>query len=76
MGTRGHRVSTRRVLAFPIVFFWRVDPANDFFREAFRTGLLPPDWTSWRVRWEIGHAAHLAAFVLLVFAPVRRRTAG
>jgi hypothetical protein len=61
-------------LAFPIVFFWRVAPANEAFRHAVSAG-LPPDWTAWRMRWESGHALrfalHLSAFVLLASALAR-----
>jgi len=57
------------LLAFPIVFFWRVAPANATFFHAAHTGILPPDWNAWRMRWETGHATrfvlHLIAFVLL-----------
>jgi hypothetical protein len=56
-------------LAFPVVFFWRVAPANTTFFHAAHTGILPPDWNAWRMRWEAGHAIrfvlHLIAFVLL-----------
>jgi hypothetical protein len=56
------------LLAFPVVFFWRVAPANAVFRAA-AAGTLPPDWAAWRTQWETGHALrfvlHLTAFVLL-----------
>src|SRR5881227_2729167 len=35
------------LLAFPVVFFWRVAPANGTFFHAARAGMLPPDWDSW-----------------------------
>jgi len=61
------------LLAFPIVFFWRVAPANEAFRAAAASGVIPADWTAWRDRWETGHVArfglHLAAFLLLAAAP-------
>lgn len=61
------------LLAFPVVFFWRVAPANEAFRAAAASGVIPADWTAWRDRWETGHAArfglHLAAFLLLAAAP-------
>jgi hypothetical protein len=57
------------LLAFPVVFFWRVAPANAVFRAAAAAGTLPPDWAAWRTQWETGHALrfvlHLTAFVLL-----------
>ena len=60
------------LLAFPVVFFWRVAPANGTFFHAARAGMLPPDWDSWRMRWETGHAIrfllHLIAFALLALS--------
>ena len=60
------------LLAFPVVFFWRVAPANETFFHAAHSGVLPPDWDSWRMRWETGHAIrfvlHLMAFVLLALS--------
>ena len=64
-------------IAFPVVFFWRVQPANAYFFAAAAHG-LPPDWPAWRARWETGHAVrfafHLAAFVLLAIALARERS--
>ena len=42
------------LLAFPVVFFWLVAPAN----AAFRGGIgdpLPANWSTMRDRWELGH---------------------
>lgn len=60
------------LLAFPVVFFWRVQPANRVFWAAASAGQAPADWTKWRAQWETGHATrfalHLIAFVLLAAA--------
>lgn len=60
------------VLAFPVIYFWRVAPSNAAFWEARGSGGVPADWTGWRDRWEQGHAIrfalHLGAFVLLARA--------
>jgi hypothetical protein len=60
------------LLAFPVIFYWRVEPANAAFRAAGLAGTVPKDWVTWRTRWETGHALrfvlHLAAFVLLASA--------
>jgi hypothetical protein len=60
------------LLAFPVVFFWRVAPANATFFQAARTGILQSNWNAWRIRWETGHAIrfvlHLIAFVLLALS--------
>ena len=40
------------LLAFPVVFFWRVAPANAAFLSAAATDILPPDWSMWRPQWE------------------------
>jgi hypothetical protein len=57
------------LLAFPVVFFWVVEPVNRVFRVANASGTVPTDWTRWRDRWDAGHAIrfvlHLAAFILL-----------
>ena len=67
------------LLAFPIVFFWRVAPANATFFHAAHTEIVPPDWNAWRTQWETGHAIrfvlHLIAFVLLAFSLTSERTA-
>jgi hypothetical protein len=42
------------LLAFPVVFFWLVAPAN----AAFRGGIgdpLPANWSTMRDHWELGH---------------------
>lgn len=43
------------LLAFPVVFFWLVGPANSAF---LGTTLpeIPPDWLQQRSNWETGHA--------------------
>jgi hypothetical protein len=60
------------LLAFPVIFFWRVAPVNAAFRTAALAGTVPKDWTALRARWETGHALrfalHLFAFVLLASA--------
>jgi hypothetical protein len=65
------------LLAFPVVFFWRVAPANETFFHAAHSGVLPPDWDSWRMRWETGHAIrfvlHLVALVLLALSLTSKR---
>src|SRR5215207_2427590 len=57
------------LLAFPVIFYWRVEPANVVFRTAGLAGAVPKDWAAWRARWETGHALrfvlHLVVFVLL-----------
>lgn len=57
------------LLAFPLVFFWRVAPANAAFFHAANAGMLAADLNVWRIQWETGHALrfvlHLAAFILL-----------
>jgi Domain of unknown function (DUF1772) len=64
-------------LAFPVVFLWRVAPANAAFLGLQAGGSPPADWMAWRDRWEVGHAArfalHLAAFALLAHTATRRR---
>jgi hypothetical protein len=42
------------LLAFPVVFFWLVAPANEAFL-ASAPGSAPADWMGMRTRWEIGH---------------------
>ena len=60
------------LLAFPVVFFWRVAPANAAFIQAATTNILPADWNVWRTQWETGHALrfalHCIAFVLISVA--------
>ena len=64
--------ATALLLAFPVVFFWRVQPANVVFWAAANSGSVPAHWEAWRARWEAGHAVrfvlHLTAFVLLAAA--------
>jgi Domain of unknown function (DUF1772) len=59
------------LLAFPVVFFLFVEPANVEFRRA-ALAALPPDWTRWREQWEYGHAIrfglHLAALSALLLS--------
>jgi hypothetical protein len=63
------------LLAFPVIFYWRVEPANVAFRAAALAGTAPKDWAAWRTRWETGHAVrfvlHLVAFVLLASTATR-----
>jgi hypothetical protein len=58
------------LLAFPLLYFWRVEPANEYFRTLLAGSAIPSDWSSWRMRWETGQAArfiaHLLAFILLI----------
>lgn len=58
------------LIAFPLLYFWRVEPANEYFRTLPLQNGIPADWASWRLRWESGHAArfvaHLAAFMLVI----------
>jgi thiol:disulfide interchange protein len=60
------------LLAFPVIFYWRVEPPNAAFRAAGIAGTVPKDWAAWRTRWETGHALrfvlHLLALVLLASA--------
>ena len=56
------------LVAFPVVFFLFVEPANAEFRR-IAIDSLPSDWMRWRAQWEYGHAArfvlHLSSFCLL-----------
>jgi len=67
------------LVAFPVVFFWRVQPANRVFWTAASAGAMPPDWGAWRTQWETGHAArfvlHLTAFALMAAAVAGARPA-
>ena len=58
------------LLAFPLLYFWRVEPANEYFRTLLVGSAIPSDWSAWRMRWETGQAArfiaHLTAFILLI----------
>lgn len=42
------------LLAFPVVFFAFVAPANEFFLTATPTS-IPPNWMESRTNWETGH---------------------
>ena len=59
------------LLAFPVVFFAYVAPANEAFRAA-TTASIPPNWMELRSSWETGHAIRfvlqLAALSLLVLS--------
>jgi hypothetical protein len=58
------------LLAFPVVFFWLVAPANAGFAAAALPS-IPPDWATLRSSWETGHvirfALQSAALALLVW---------
>ena len=43
------------LLAFPVIFFWLVAPANTAFLVATLPS-IPPNWTDLRSNWETGHA--------------------
>ena len=47
------------LLAFPVVFFWLVAPANGGFLAATLPS-IPPNWTDLRSNWEMGHAIRFA----------------
>jgi hypothetical protein len=57
------------LLAFPVVFFWLVAPANEAFPAAI-PARVPADWMQLRVNWEMGHVIRFllqfAALSLLV----------
>ena len=59
------------LLAFPVVFFWLVAPANAAFL-ATTLPSIPPIWTDLRSNWEMGHAIRfalqVAALALLVLS--------
>ena len=61
------------LLAFPVVFFVFVQPANTAFREAALTS-IPANWAAYRSQWELGHTIRfvlqLAAFALLSLSVV------
>ncbi|HEX7466577.1 MAG TPA: hypothetical protein VF309_08045 [Usitatibacter sp.] len=63
--------ATALVIAFPIVFFTLVAPANKAFLEASPPA-MPADWMEMRARWEDGHvirfAFHLCALGLLILS--------
>lgn len=64
------------LLAFPVVFFWLVAPANNVFLAATPAS-IPPDWMMWRAKWETGHAIRfglqLSALALLVLSVLFER---
>ena len=55
------------------VYFWFVEPANAEMK-GWTLAAPPSDWSSWRDRWEYGHAAHfvfhLVGFGALVLSLV------
>ena len=59
------------VLAFPVVFFAYVAPANEAFRAA-TTASIPANWMELRSSWETGHTIRfvlqVAALSLLLFS--------
>jgi len=59
------------LLAFPVVFFWLVAPANAFFLETTLHN-IPLNWTDLRANWEMGHtirfALQLGALTLLILS--------
>lgn len=61
------------LIAFPVVFFLLVAPANAAFRDA-SAAALPPNWTDLRNKWEVGHALrfglHFVALASLVLSLV------
>jgi hypothetical protein len=61
------------LLAFPVVFFWLVAPANEVFLAA-PPGSIPANWMEMRESWKNGHAirfvVQLAALSLLVLSVV------
>jgi uncharacterized membrane protein len=63
--------ATALLLAFPVVFFLFVAPANEAFRAATSTA-IPPNWTEFRISWERGHtirfAFQLVALSLLILS--------
>jgi len=68
------------LLAFPVVFFLFVAPANEAFRAATPTS-VPPNWTELRVSWEKGHSIRfglqlvaLGLLILSVLVEVPPRT--
>lgn len=51
------------LLAFPVVFFWLVAPANAAFRGAVGN-VLPANWLDMRDSWELGHTLRFALQLL------------
>lgn len=62
------------LLAFPVVFFWLVAPANAAFLAA-TLPTIPPNWEDQRSNWELGHvirfALQFSALALLAFGLTR-----
>jgi hypothetical protein len=62
---------TALLLAFPVVFFVFVAPANEVFLTATPTS-IPPNWMESRTSWETGHAIRfvlqLVAFSVLLLS--------
>ena len=53
------------LLAFPVMFFWLVAPANEVFLAA-GPDRIPADWMDMRAQWETGHAVRfLLQFIAL-----------
>ena len=68
------------LLAFPVVFFVYVAPANEAFLAATLTS-IPPNWMELRASWETGHTirfvlqlAALSSLLLSVVAQSRAHT--
>lgn len=57
------------VLAFPVVFFWLVAPANEAFRGAVGEP-IPANWEAWRDQWERGHTLRFVLQFLALSALV------
>lgn len=69
------------LLAFPVVFFAFVAPANEVFLAATPTS-IPPDWMESRTSWETGHTIRfllqllaLSFLLVSVFLEVDERSA-
>jgi hypothetical protein len=71
--------ATLLLLAFPVVFFWLVQPANAAFAST-TPGEVPGDWIAQRNAWETGHAIRfglqLGALSLVVMSVLLDRGAG
>jgi hypothetical protein len=51
-------------MAFPVIYFWQIEPVNVIFRQA-TPNTLPANWMQLRQQWEF---AHLTNFVLTMFS--------
>jgi hypothetical protein len=51
------------LLAFPVVFFWLVAPANEAFGSTM-PGSAPANWRDLRDQWELGHTIRFALQLL------------